>query len=243
MLHTSVEALPETQALKLKLKKVRKAIRHLRKASVKLDKKKHKAMIKLRREIWWYSHDRHGCLRKLWWKLRRLGHRIKKWLKCHHGGHKKHCHKGGLADWQLSDGHHKEELATQLLGSSANITSRFDRICKELHSEALDNISEGERDGHDQRNKKALLRAIRDVRIMNNRLRSFEAGMISAEGIKDREWFKHLGVAPGKWLGYGATTFPGLTEAIVFDKDKKAANHEIARLVKSMNQMAKSLKK
>jgi hypothetical protein len=29
---------------------------------------------------------------------------------------------------------------------------------------------------------------------------------LSEEGIRDREWYKHKGTAPGKWLGYGATT-------------------------------------
>jgi N-acetylated-alpha-linked acidic dipeptidase len=36
---------------------------------------------------------------------------------------------------------------------------------------------------------------------INKKLRSFEQGFISEEGIKDREWYRHLGVAPGKWLG------------------------------------------
>lgn len=30
--------------------------------------------------------------------------------------------------------------------------------------------------------------------------------------LQDREWYKHKGTAPGIWLGYGATTFPALTE-------------------------------
>ncbi|KXN89501.1 Glutamate carboxypeptidase 2 [Leucoagaricus sp. SymC.cos] len=90
--------------------------------------------------------------------------------------------------------------------------------------------------------RKALFRAIHRVRVVNDKLRSFEPGFISEGGIKDREWFKHLGVAPGKWLGYGATTLPGLTEAIVFDQDKDAANHEAQRLVDLLDNMAAKLK-
>jgi N-acetylated-alpha-linked acidic dipeptidase len=37
---------------------------------------------------------------------------------------------------------------------------------------------------------------------LNKKLMSFERGFISKEGIKDRQWFKHLGIASGKWLGW-----------------------------------------
>jgi N-acetylated-alpha-linked acidic dipeptidase len=46
-----------------------------------------------------------------------------------------------------------------------------------------------------------LLRAVKRVRAVNKKLISFERGFISKDGIKDREWYRHLGVAPGKWLG------------------------------------------
>jgi len=43
--------------------------------------------------------------------------------------------------------------------------------------------------------------AVKRVRNVNKKLVSFERGLISKDGIPAREWFKHLGVAPGKWLG------------------------------------------
>lgn len=46
-----------------------------------------------------------------------------------------------------------------------------------------------------------FIKAAKRVAAANKKLRSFEAGFISEEGIKHREWYKHLGVAPGKWLG------------------------------------------
>jgi len=49
-----------------------------------------------------------------------------------------------------------------------------------------------------------FIRAAKRVAKVNKSLRSFEAGFISDEGIKDREWYRHLGVAPGKWLGRGS---------------------------------------
>lgn len=48
---------------------------------------------------------------------------------------------------------------------------------------------------------KKLIQAAKRVRAANRKLVAFERGFISKEGIKDREWYKHLGVGPGKWLG------------------------------------------
>lgn len=46
-----------------------------------------------------------------------------------------------------------------------------------------------------------LVKAAKRVQSANKKLATFERGFISEGGIKDREWFKHLGIAPGKWLG------------------------------------------
>ena len=51
-----------------------------------------------------------------------------------------------------------------------------------------------------------IARVLRELRDINQSVRSFEKGFISENGIKGREWYRHKGVAPGKWLGYGATT-------------------------------------
>ncbi|KAF9054950.1 Zn-dependent exopeptidase [Hymenopellis radicata] len=83
-----------------------------------------------------------------------------------------------------------------------------------------------------------FFKAQRRVVKANKKLISFERGFISEEGIKGREWYKHLGVAPGKWLGYGATTFPGLTEAITLEKNLTLAQYEIGRLVSLIDQLA-----
>ena len=39
------------------------------------------------------------------------------------------------------------------------------------------------------------------IQAVNAKSSTFERGFISTEGIKDREWYKYLAVAPGKWLG------------------------------------------
>ena len=46
-----------------------------------------------------------------------------------------------------------------------------------------------------------FIKAAKRVQSANQKLIGFERGFISEEGIKDREWYRHLAVAPGKWLG------------------------------------------
>ncbi|KAE8259655.1 hypothetical protein A4X13_0g878 [Tilletia indica] len=78
------------------------------------------------------------------------------------------------------------------------------------------------------------------IRSVNKRAQGFERGFISKEGLVGREWYKHLGVAPGRWLGYGATTFPGLVEALTLDAGK-GASHEAKRLERHLLKMADAL--
>jgi N-acetylated-alpha-linked acidic dipeptidase len=48
---------------------------------------------------------------------------------------------------------------------------------------------------------KEFIKAAKRVQASNAKLISFEKGFLHKDGIKDREWYRHLGVAPGKWLG------------------------------------------
>lgn len=83
-----------------------------------------------------------------------------------------------------------------------------------------------------------FIRAAKRVRVANQKLMAFERGFLSEDGIKDREWYRHLGVAPGKHLGYAPTTLPGLTEAIVYDEDRELAEYEAARLTTLIENLA-----
>ncbi|KAJ2722880.1 Vacuolar protein sorting-associated protein 70 [Coemansia sp. Benny D115] len=49
---------------------------------------------------------------------------------------------------------------------------------------------------------------------INDRVFGMERHFIDPEGIPGREWFKHILVSPGRWLGYGSQIFPALAEAI-----------------------------
>uniref|UniRef100_A0A0G4GV07 Peptidase M28 domain-containing protein n=1 Tax=Chromera velia CCMP2878 TaxID=1169474 RepID=A0A0G4GV07_9ALVE len=48
---------------------------------------------------------------------------------------------------------------------------------------------------------------------VNRRLKWLERSFLDANGLKSRKYFKHMLVAPGLYLGYGAQTLPGMTEA------------------------------
>ncbi len=59
---------------------------------------------------------------------------------------------------------------------------------------------------------------------LNNGLATAERPLLSEEGLPGRPWVKHLLYAPGTYTGYGASTLPGVREAIEdgrFDEAKQ----------------------
>ncbi|KAH9899682.1 Zn-dependent exopeptidase [Cubamyces lactineus] len=93
----------------------------------------------------------------------------------------------------------------------------------------------------DHWNRHELAKAVRRVQSANAKLIGFERGFISEEGLEGREWYKHLGVAPGKWLGYGATTLPTLTEALTIEQNVTLAEREAARLASLLDTLAQKM--
>ncbi|RPD66976.1 Zn-dependent exopeptidase [Lentinus tigrinus ALCF2SS1-7] len=89
---------------------------------------------------------------------------------------------------------------------------------------------------------KKFIEAAQRVQRANAKLVAFERGFISEEGIKDREWYKHLGVAPGKWLGYGATTLPSVTEALTFEGNATLAEEEASRVAALLDKLSETIK-
>ncbi|KAJ3720546.1 hypothetical protein C8R42DRAFT_627782 [Lentinula raphanica] len=87
-----------------------------------------------------------------------------------------------------------------------------------------------------------VFKAIKRVRAVNQKLVAFERGFISEDGLPEREWYKHLGVAPGRWLGYGATTLPALTESITLDKNSTLAKYEAERLKALVDKLVETIR-
>ncbi|KAN0097547.1 hypothetical protein V8E55_001993 [Tylopilus felleus] len=86
-----------------------------------------------------------------------------------------------------------------------------------------------------------LIEVATRVKKVNQKLAMFERGFISEEGVKNREWYKHLGVAPGMYLGYGATTFPALTEAILYEQNVTLVEYEVTRLTTLLIRLAQDI--
>ena len=52
------------------------------------------------------------------------------------------------------------------------------------------------------------------VKALNVALRDAEEGLLNAEGLPKRPWFKHTIYAPGEFTGYAAVVIPGVNEGI-----------------------------
>lgn len=114
-----------------------------------------------------------------------------------------------------------------------------------------------------QNNKSEELEmAFKRVRVVNKKLFRFERGLIHEDGLSGREWYRHFGVAPGKWLGRcpshflgilliaqlrvsagtGATTLPALTEALTLHHNVPMAQYEARRLQDLIINLTESIK-
>lgn len=101
-------------------------------------------------------------------------------------------------------------------------------------------LSEKARSHPDQNLERRLWSVMHKLHRANVRLRDFERGFIDKAGLRGRTWYRHVGVAPGRWLGYGATTFPGVTEAFTLDNGDHAAE-EVERLIVRLRSIARRL--
>lgn len=131
------------------------------------------------------------------------------------------------------------------------------------HSPAWLKEHHGHEHGHGMKPRfpaKRFRKATQRVRAVNQKLKAFERGFIHEDGIKDREWYRNLDIAPGKWLGkcknvlpvveiakqtsagYGATTFPALTESFTIEKNATMAQYEAKRLQKLIEKLAHEIK-
>jgi N-acetylated-alpha-linked acidic dipeptidase len=153
---------------------LRHSIKKLQIASFKLDKEKLKAEAKFKKIL--ASLAPPGYRRK---NQNQLWRRVRDWIKDLFGAEPPERALQHHDDWMryLDIDIHNTGAGNELAGHSTEEIG---------HRPCL--ISE-------------LIKAAKRVSRTNKKLKAFERGFISEGGIKDREWYKHLGVAPGKWLG------------------------------------------
>ncbi|KAF9006517.1 Zn-dependent exopeptidase [Cyathus striatus] len=241
-----VEDIADLESLNIRFSSLRNSLHSLQKASAGLDKEKLAAVKELRDIIGKWKKRRSSVRRK----LRKAYCRIKKAL-----GKKCECpHK-------RKDSEYVKDMARviNVPRSENNLhacTGRFPALLQgQEESDIVYGIAvEAGFDGprhlldfssahpHHHYPLRKLRRAIKKIQTVNKKLTAFERGLISKDGIKDREWYKHLGVAPGKWLGYGATTLPALTEALTYDKNTTLAQQEADRLKTLIDRLAEHIK-
>jgi N-acetylated-alpha-linked acidic dipeptidase len=76
----------------------------------------------------------------------------------------------------------------------------------------------------------------------NTRLTGFEKGFIDPQGVKGREWFKHVVYAPGLWSAYASQVFPAIVEGLD-NHDLEQVRIAESRAVESIKQAKEWLKK
>lgn len=203
-----MEEIAVAQSLQLDLSTLRKSIGSLQAASLSLDYEKFKAEKDLK-DILKKWHKRQSKLKK---KLRKAYCHIKKVFgkKCKSLRAKSQCHgkdesasipiiaRDGGGDLKPRVGRYpawakeQREQAQFELAYGLALQAGFDA--------PIDAIS-GDIDGFPEFPLRKLMRVVKRIREVNKKLAGFERGFIHEDGIKDREWYRHLGVAPGKWLG------------------------------------------
>ncbi|KAF1997684.1 N-acetylated-alpha-linked acidic dipeptidase-like protein 2 [Amniculicola lignicola CBS 123094] len=80
------------------------------------------------------------------------------------------------------------------------------------------------------------------ITVQNHKARDFSRGFASQGGLPGREFFQHLIFAPGLDTGYAPVTFPGITEAITFDKNFTLAQEWVGRTAEAVLVAAGMLK-
>ncbi|XP_010516011.1 PREDICTED: probable glutamate carboxypeptidase 2 [Camelina sativa] len=79
-------------------------------------------------------------------------------------------------------------------------------------------------------------------RELNDRLMLVERGFLDAEGIKGKEWFKHLVYGPAAEPESKLGFFPGIADAIAIDAPEGVIEHEIWRVTRAIQRASKALK-
>lgn len=77
---------------------------------------------------------------------------------------------------------------------------------------------------------------------LNQKSRDFQRGFVSQGGLPGREFYKHVVFAPGVDTGYAATTFPGITEALVESRNVTLAGEWVRKAAAAIKAAADIVK-
>lgn len=198
-----MERLAQHSSLNIDLSSLRASIYALHESSAALDKEKdeaERALVRLARRISWRRAIERR-LREGWCKLRKVFHKP-----CQEDRQEDLVEHRYIPSFTRPEIHKRGDGGTKTkprLGlAPARIREERERKRREIESAAPHGChARGARVDGDKRLHEKFLRAAERVRSVNKKLVRFERGLIHPDGIKGREWYRHLGVAPGKWLG------------------------------------------
>ena len=201
-----VENIANESSLEADFSSLRASISNLTEASAALDHEKYhaeKTVRKIIHEIFKEKHKHHHSHKSILHKVHRFLRKIAK--KLGFGS----CGKRGVRQPEESSGMDANGRMKMREGHALAWIKEHkhkDEAHPHHHAHPHSHHHKGKQD-HKHGSKKSkklfkkLKKAVKHVQAANKKLVSFERGFISEEGLKDREWYKHLGVAPGKWLG------------------------------------------
>ncbi|EIW61207.1 Zn-dependent exopeptidase [Trametes versicolor FP-101664 SS1] len=230
-----VESIATATSLDVDFSDLRSAINSLQHASAKLDTEKFTAEKKLRKLLRRFA-VRHLVRRN----LHRAFCRLRKLVGKECSG--PHAHVHGVAPVAHMEKTFECSAMKSRNGGKNGLLPFKPRVG---HAPAWLKEHHGHEHGHGMKPRfpaKRFRKAAQRVRAVNQKLKAFERGFIHEDGIKDREWYRNLDIAPGKWLGYGATTFPALTESFTIEKNATMAQYEAKRLQKLIEKLAHEIK-
>lgn len=179
-----VESIVSVASLDVDLTSLKKSIRALQKSSIALDKERGKAKKDLRILVKkWRRHSRRRRIRKF---VKKALCKVKKTF-----GRECSCPHKDLGGFKATPAAQHAGVDDQILGLL-------------LHEGSNDLFTQSRLQfGHHHRPPlKQFKKLLKRIQTINKKSSAFERGFISKDGIKDREWYKHLAVAPGKWLGW-----------------------------------------
>ncbi len=192
-----VESIASTTSLDVDFSGLRNAIQSLQKTSLRLDIEKDTAEKKLRKLLHKFAR-RHFIRRQIHRALCKLRKLFGKECPSHDAsslaapvsvGY-------GAADKPFECSRGRKHANQGMLP----VTPRIGHAGAKVHEQRQ---RAGETEAFDKRRfpSKKFKKAVKRVRDVNQKLKAFERGFIHEDGIKDREWYRNLDVAPGKWLG------------------------------------------
>ncbi|KAF8101897.1 hypothetical protein N665_0201s0204 [Sinapis alba] len=79
-------------------------------------------------------------------------------------------------------------------------------------------------------------------RELNDRMMLAERGFLDSQGIKGKEWFKHLVYGPAAEPESKLSFFPGIADAIATNSSEGMIEHEIWRVARATQRASKALK-